>query len=319
MPEAGRISEPHGRLNDQPPDGALAALAARQHAVFGLDQLAELGLTPRTVQKRAATGRLHRIHQGVYSLVPPKLLTRDGLWMAAVLACGPSAVLSHRSAAALLELRAWGHTEIEVTVPGRAPRKRAGIAVHRSTTLRPRDTTRVRKIPCTTVSRTQLDIAEVLDRRGVERALDQAEILEVLDARALHEQLSHNPTRPGTPRIRAVLEDYHAGSTVSWSELEERFLALIRAAQLPEPELNAWIVMPDRAPAICADFVWWAQRLVVETDGHATHRTREAFERDRRRDQRLATAGWRPIRVTWRQIINQRDEVVATLSALLKL
>ncbi len=287
--------------------------------MFGLEQLAELGLTPRTVQKRAAAGRLHRIHHGVYSLVPPKLLTRDGLWMAAVLACGPSGVLSHRSAAALLELRAWGHTKIEVTVPSRTTRQRPGIAVHRSTTLRPADTTRVRNIPCTTVSRTQLDVAEVLDRRSVERVLDQAEILEVLDVTALQNQLSHNPTRRGTPRIRAVLEDHRAGSTASWSELEERFLALIRAAGIPDPECNAWIVIADGWPAIRADFVWWVQRLVVETDGHATHRTRAAFEHDRRKDQRLMTAGWRPIRVTWRQIIDHREEVVRTLNALLEL
>lgn len=239
--------------------------------------------------------------------------------MAAVLACGPSAVLSHRTAATLLELRPSRRTRIEVTVSGRTCHKRPGIEVHRSTTLRPADTMRVRSIPCTTVARTLLDVADVLDRRSVERVLDQAEILEVLDATALQDQLSHSPTRRGTPRFRAVLEAHRAGSTVSWSELEERFLELIRAARIPDPDCNEWIVIPDGHPAICADFVWRAQRLVVETDGHATHRTRAAFERDRRKDQRLTTAGWRPIRVTWRQIVNERAEIAATLRSLLAL
>jgi hypothetical protein len=110
---AGRENEPGGRFFDQASvEAAIAELAKAQHAVFGLDQLAELGLSPRAVQKRAVAGRLHRIHQTVYSLVPKKLLTREGLYMAAVLACGPGAALSHRSAAALHGLRSWGHTSI---------------------------------------------------------------------------------------------------------------------------------------------------------------------------------------------------------------
>jgi very-short-patch-repair endonuclease len=86
---------------------------------------------------------------------------------------------------------------------------------------------------------------------------------------------------------------------------------------LPDPEVNAWL-LPDDGPAVRIDFIWRAQRVAVETDGHETHRTRQAFERDRRRDQRLAAAGWRPIRVTWRQIMRTPEQVSATLAALLK-
>jgi hypothetical protein len=125
MPEVGRENEKYGRFLGQPRlDAALVALGARQHAIFGLDQLCELGFTARAVQKRTETGRLHRIYRGVYSLVPRVLLSRDGLYMAAVLACGPGAVLSHRSAPALHGLRAAGATKFDVTMPARG-----GVAI----------------------------------------------------------------------------------------------------------------------------------------------------------------------------------------------
>jgi hypothetical protein len=254
MPEAGRESGTYGRfLGQAPVDGALAKLAAAQHGVFHLKQLGELGLTSSAVHKRAASGRLHRVHQAVYSLAPPALLSRDGHWMAAVLACGPGAVLSHRSAAALLGLRPSGGVRIDVTVPGRSCRGHSGIRVHRSTALAPADVTRENNIPCTTVARTALDLTEVVNRRGVERALDQAEILELFDLRALDDQIARNPTRPGASRLHAVLAEHYAGSTPTWSGLEERFLALVRAGRIPPPEVNTWVTLPDGGPAIRAD------------------------------------------------------------------
>ena len=172
---------------------------------------------------------------------------------------------------------------------------------------------------CTTVARTQFDLAEVLNRRGVERVYDQAAILEVFDLSALEDQLQRNPTRPAAPRVRAVLDEHQAGRTVTWNDFEERFLALTRAAKIPDPEVNAWIVLPDGAPAIRVDFVWREQRVAVETDGWATHRTRSAFEIDRVRDQRMITARWLPIRVTWRQMTREPRELTARLLALLNL
>ncbi len=298
---------------------ALAALAIQQHGVFALAQLQALGLGASTVRHRAAVGRLHRIYRGVYSLVPLELLTRDGRWMAAVLACGPGAVLSHRSAAALHELGRTDRTKIDVTVPGRSCREHPGIDVHRSTTLAPSDTTRVNNIPCTTVARTQLDVADVLDRRRVERVFDQAEILQVFDLRQLEDQLARNPRRPGAQLVRAILAEHYVGSTPTWSELEERFLRLVREAGLPIPAVNAWVDPNDGEPPFRVDFLWRAQRVVAETDGHKTHRTRQSFERDRRRDQRLAAARYRPIRVTWRQVVHAPQQLGRTLVALLSL
>jgi hypothetical protein len=239
--------------------------------------------------------------------------------MAAVLACGPGAVLSHRSAAALHGLIRAGGVRIDVTIPARSCREHRGIKLHRSTTLKPSDTTREKNIPCTTVARTQLDLAEVINRRGVERAFDQAEMLESFDLRALEDQLARNPHRRGVPLIRSVLTEHYVGSTLTWNEFEERFLAFARAVGLPRPEVNYWIVLPDGEPAIRADFAWPAQRVVVETDGRGTHGTRQAFERDRRKDLRLAAARWRPMRVTTRRLDAEPALVEATARALLGL
>ncbi|MGI8573344.1 MAG: DUF559 domain-containing protein [Solirubrobacteraceae bacterium] len=294
------------------------ALASRQHVVFSLEQLIGLGWTVRAVQQRTTADQLHRIHRAVYSLVPRTMLTRDGRFMAAVLACGPGAVLSHRSAADLVGVRGDASSGIDVTVPVRSSRRHEGIRLHRSVTLAPEDCTIVNGIPCTTVARMFLDVAEVLRRRQVERALDQAEILGLFNLWAIQGQLERNPTRLGAKKLRAALDAHLPGTTPTWSELEERFLALVRRAALPEPEVNAWIVLDGREPALRVDFVWRAHRLAVETDGHETHRTRLAFEQDRRRDQRLTVAGWRPLRVTWRQLTRTPAQVTETLLALLR-
>ena len=299
-------------------DVRLAELAARQHGVVTAEQLGELGLSARGVRLRAESGRLHRIHHSVYSVVPLTLLGRNGRYMAAVLACGPDAVLSYRCAAALHEIRATAQTKVDVTVRGRSHRKHAGIDVPRSTTLTPADVTTVHGIPCTTVARTTLDLAQVIKGRPLERALDQAEILDLLDLAALDDQIERNKARPAAKRLQAVLDEHYIGSTPTWSDLEEAFLAACRRAGLPTPEVNALIDPDDADPtAIRVDFVWREQRVIVETDGHETHRTRRAFEEDRLRDQRLIVAGWTVIRITWRQLSQRPQEVTARIAQLL--
>ncbi len=316
--EGGRETQRGFAFNGQPHlDRAISALAAGQHVVFSLEQLCAFGITAASARARAATGRLHRLYRGVYSLVPPNLLTREGRWMAAVLACGAGAVLSHRSAAALHGLLPHGGERFDVTVPTRSNRKQPGINVHRSTTLTPADVTVVDNIPCTTVARTLFDLAEAIQRRLLERTFDQAEILEVFDLRALEDQIERNSTRPAAKLVRAVLDEHYIGTTATWSELEERFLRLVREAGLPRPDVNAWVILPDRGPAIRGDFVWRAQRVIVETDGHKTHGTRQAFENDRRRDQRATTARWHPVRTTWRQLERKPEEVVETVASLM--
>jgi Protein of unknown function (DUF559) len=234
--------------------------------------------------------------------------------MAAVLACGPGAVLSHRSAAALWGIRPTIRTAIEVMTPGRVGRRRAGIEVHDAASLRATDVTRVDHIPCTTVARTLFDLAAVVDRHALERAYDQAEVLGALDRKAVEDLLVRSSRRAGLATLRAVVEGDRPPA-LTRSELEKRFLAICSAAALPRPQVNAWI--PLDGGGIEVDFLWPEHRLIVETDGHAFHGTRAAFERDRVRDQRLLLAGWRVARVTWRQIVHDPVGVGATIKGLL--
>ncbi|MDQ2895411.1 MAG: type IV toxin-antitoxin system AbiEi family antitoxin domain-containing protein [Actinomycetota bacterium] len=290
---------------------------ARQHCVVALDQVTALGVSPSAVYQRTVRGRLFRIHRGVYSLTPPRLLSRDGRYMAAVLACGPGAVLSHRSAADLLELRATDRRRIEATIPGKARRSHRGVQIHRSRTLDPaRDVTAIRGIPVTTPSRTMLDLADVLPIRAVERALDQAELAWRLDLGALEDQLRRNHGRHGAGRLRAPLADRREPALTA-NDLEERMLAICREAGLPVPEVNVLLVLPDGGSAIRPDFLWRAHRLIVETDGRRTHRTDQAFEGDRFRDQRVMLAGWRVVRITWRQLTGEPARIRVLLADLL--
>ncbi|MEO6857264.1 MAG: DUF559 domain-containing protein [Solirubrobacteraceae bacterium] len=279
-----------------------------------LAQLEAIGVTPRAAQKRAAAGQLHRVHHGVYSLAPPELLSTKGRYRAAVLAYEPDGVLSHRSAADLHGLRAANQARIELTLPGRGTCGQAGLQVHRSTTLTPADVTVKDGIRVTTVARTLADLADVLPDRAVERALEQAVSMEILDGRALDDQLARHPRAPCLRRLtkRGPI------AAPTESDLEELFLAVCRRAGLPEPQRQHYIDPGDGAPMIRADFAWPAQRLIVETDSARHHGSARAFHGDRRRDQRLIAAGWRVIRVTWRQLTERPWEVVDLLRGLLK-
>lgn len=232
--------------------------------------------------------------------------------MAAVLACGKGAALSHRSAAALWGIRPTARARIEVTVGG--PRSsRPEIEIH-SAALAPDELAIVDGIPLTTVPRTLLDLAAVVGRAELERAVNQAEVLRLGDALALEDLVSRYPGRRGVAPLRAVLGSLGSGADVTRSELEDRFLSFLAAAQLPRPQVN--VVLEVAGRSIEADCVWPAQRLVVELDGHATHATRAAYERDRARDRVLQAAGWRVVRVTWRQLHESPDALAADLSSL---
>jgi predicted transcriptional regulator of viral defense system/very-short-patch-repair endonuclease len=297
--------------------GRFLELARVQHGVFGLQQLRELGFSDTAVHKRVATRRLHRIHRGVYSLVPRELLKREGLYMAAVLACGEGAVLSHRSSARLHGLGNYGHHRIDVTVPKRSQRTHSGVAVHTSTTLSAADVTVVNAIPTTTVARTLFAIAELITPRQLERAFDQADIMQTLDLNEIRDQVARNPTRPAAKAVNHLLNTHYIGSTPTENEFEDAFLQLTRSLRLPDPTPQFYIDPQDGEPPIRADFAWPDRKIVVETDGRGTHGTTHAFESDRRRDQRLIAAGWRVIRTTWRQLKNRPHELEPILLTLL--
>jgi predicted transcriptional regulator of viral defense system len=303
---------------DIPCDQAIAELAAAQHGVISLEQLRRLGLSASGAHHRVGRGKLHRIHHGVFAVGHP-ILGREGHWAAAVLACGPGAVLSHASAAALWELRPTSATVIDVTSPGRRGRGLPKIRAHSTATLTADDVTTRRGIPCTIIPRTLLDLATVVDLRGLERALEQAEILRLLDAGALRRMIAGASGRRGAAQLQALLAET-ANPAPTQSEFEERFLALCRSAGIPRPRVNKRIAVSDAVGApttIKVDFHWPDERVVVETDGYDFHRTRAAFERDRRRDQLLALNRWRPLRLTWRQLIDEPRDIAATTLGLL--
>ena len=231
--------------------------------------------------------------------------------MAAVLAAGPAAVLSHRSAAALWDLRSSASRRVEVTAARQ--HKRPGIEVHRAR-LEPDESTQVDGIPVTTVARTLLDLATVLPRSQLERATERAEALQLTDVVPLDALLERHRGHRGTSALREIVK---AGVlfALTRSEVEDRFLTFLDVHGLARPEVNANLHLDGRW--FEADFLWRDQRVVVELDGHQTHGTRAAFERDRERDRILQAHGWRVIRITWRQLHEHPDAVAADLARLL--
>jgi very-short-patch-repair endonuclease len=312
MPEVGRF--PDDSCLQRGPgavDAQVAALATRQHGVVASAQLVALGLTQRSISHRAASGRLHRVHRGVYA-VGHRVLGVRGRYMAAVLAGGPGAALSHASAAALWELRRSDATRIDVSVRRSGRRSPPGLRLHRPRTLRADEVTMRYGIPVTTPARTLLDVAATLSSRQLERALDQAEIQQLTDYPSLAAMARAHPGHRGARILTEALQRHTAGTTLTKSDLEELFLKLCRDHGLPRPRVNEY------AADLEGDFLFEAHGLVVETDSWTYHRTRAAFERDRERDATRTRAGYRTIRFTHRQIAEQPETVAATVSAALR-
>jgi predicted transcriptional regulator of viral defense system len=224
--------EPRTRHRDR----AIAALAGRQHGIVTRGQLRELGLSDQTIDRRLSADRLHALYRGIYS-VGHRALTVEARWMAAVLACGRGAVLSHRTAAAAWQILPSARRAIDVTVP-RGLHARRGIDLHRSH-LPPDEVTVHRGIPVTTVARTLLDLAAVAARRHVERAIIEAEIRGLTDRPPLPALLARYPRRLGIGTISAILDALDAGPARTRSELEDAFRDFLRRTQLPPPEFNA--------------------------------------------------------------------------------
>ena len=301
-------------------DLAVSALAARQHGVVSIAQLLEIGSTRRMIARRVACGWLHRVHHGVYA-VGHANISREGRWMAATLACGPGAVLSHRSAAAHLGIRDSSAARIEVSSRGRAGSRRRGFVVHSGDTLSSADSCVVDAIPCTTVERTIFDLSAVLDRDALEQALHRAESRgSSLDFGELAGLIERFPGRRGTARLRALLgRPAELTDAEAKSKMERAFLALCRKAPLPLPRVNAWIPLPIPAGGLEVDFTWPDRRLAVETDSATFHDTTRARRNDPARDRALMLAGWRVARYTWWDVTAEPDRVASEVRALLEL
>jgi very-short-patch-repair endonuclease/predicted transcriptional regulator of viral defense system len=294
-----------------PTDAEIRLFAQSRHGIVTASELRDLGLGERASQHRAASGRLHRLHRGVYSVDPP---SQKGRWLAAVLACGDGAVLSHASAAALWDVLGDPTRMVHVNVVGAHRRARPGVVVHRAA-LGPDDVTSIDGIPCTTLARSLVDVAATIGKQRLERAVVLADELGIFDLRAVRAQLDRMPGQRGCGALARVLARYD-DLAVTRSEAEARFLALVRTARLPEPEVNAWIPLPEGS-GYRPDFLWRERRLIVEVDSRSHHAHRQAFEHDRRRDRRLLRAGFVTARFPAREVMRRRADVTRELRSLL--
>lgn len=290
-------------------DQKIAELADRQHRLVALWQLVKMGFHADAVEARVARGRLYRVHQGVYAVGHRQLEWR-GVLIAAVLACGPNAVLSHRAAARLWGIRPDNRRDVDVTLPSRGAHHRKGIHPHSVRKLDPRDVTEIDGIPVTTLPRTLLDLAEVVPKSHVIRAMTEAERQQIIDLNALKELLDRSLGRRGRRPLREILADAVIEPRTR-EEFEHRFLQLVLDAGLPRPKVNVLVAGYE------VDVVWPEQKLIVELDSWKFHRHRKAFEDDRERDVVLALAGYLPIRVTWRQLTKAPARLIQRLRELL--
>jgi uncharacterized protein DUF559 len=260
--------------------------------VVSRSQLLALGLSRGAVEHWLSVGRLQLLFRGVYS-VGHTALRAEGRRLAAVLACGPGAVLSHRSAASHWGLLRTDQTRIDVTAP-RGRHGAPGIRLHRSRSLDAQDTTHHEGIPITSVSRTLLDLAATARPSELERALAQTERLQLYDHRATEGTIARANGHRGTQILAQA-----TSRTPKWTqnEWEAEFLDLIREAGLPEPETNDAFHVPDYGHCE-PDYHWPQHRVIVETDGFETHGTRHAFRNDRAKDAALTAYGYRVLRFT---------------------
>jgi hypothetical protein len=293
-------------------DRAIGLVAAPQHGIVGRWQLTEIGIAKDAIDGRVKRGALHPVHRGVYA-VGYSALTPERRWMAAVLAAGPGAVLSHRSAGQLWKIVPRAAIVPEVTRP-RFFRERTGIVCHRSQ-LPVDEVGEVLGIPITSPARTQFDLAGVSSKRQLERAMHEAEVRRLTDRLSLPDLLERYPRHRGAANLRELLSA-QTPAGITETDIEELFAEFLDAHALPRPLLNA--TLPVRGRLLKPDCMWPEQRLIAELDGRDVHRTDRAFENDRQRDRILLVEGWRSTRVTWRQLHGEPTALATDLRELLR-
>jgi very-short-patch-repair endonuclease/predicted transcriptional regulator of viral defense system len=301
----GRPSLPirHGRA-----DHAILSLASAQHGVVTRAQLLRAGISQQIVKRRLKSNFLRPMHRGVY--IVGQRSTPQARALAATYACGDSAAVSHEIAAHVHGLIPAGEEAERVHVSlARGDRRRPGVRTHRVGSLPADEITTVDGIPVTTPARTLLDIASVVSPRRLEKALIEALARGLTSLKEVDSILQRHPRHPGAALLRAALG---SGSPArARSVAERRFVALLRKARLPTPEINVTVEGCE------VDFLWRSQRLIVEVDGRAYHSTNDRFENDRRRDRILVAAGYRVMRITWRQLVDEPMAVAVQVAQAL--
>jgi very-short-patch-repair endonuclease len=311
--ETAKTRVQHGFSRSRGDDRELAELARRQHGVVGRRQALDAGWSEEEIDWRLRSGRLHPLFAGVYA-VGHRLVPREGRWLAAVLASGPGAVLSHRSAAALWAIRPSSRSIVDVTV---AHKSRSWGPIRRHLATVPEDERAVEAgIPVTSAPRTVRDLAATESLDVVEGLLRELEYRELRDRLSLVDLVGRYPRRRGVRRVRLALErlEEEPGGNRR-SRLEERFAPFLRRHRLPQPRFNDWIALGDRRFQV--DCHWPGARQIVELDGWRGHGTRSAFRDDRARDRVLRVAGYSVTRLTWNQLDDEPAAIAADLRALL--
>ena len=305
MPTECHLDTPEAHQGDTRPDQGVARLAARQWGVVSTDELRECGLSLNAIGVRVRNGHLHPLYRGVYAAGHANLAL-EGHFLAAVKACGPTAVLSHFSAAALYGLVRWDYRYPEVTIVGTAKRRHPGIKTHRT---KERDATHHQGIPVTTPARTLIDLAATLDYKPLRRAVREAQrnlvsIPEILTT------LDRLGPRRGTANLIKILATGYAPTR---SELEDAVLELILKAGFQHPDVNQPLHINGHK--LIPDFRWPDQHLVIEADSTEWHDDRLTREDDAERQAILEAHGERVVRVTWGQAISRRRQTVERFRA----
>jgi very-short-patch-repair endonuclease len=309
--ESARESDIRTLVRTHETERVIARLAGLQSGVVSRSQLLDLGLEAGAIGRRLRGGRLHQLHTGVYA-VGHRVIPREGWWMAAVLASGPNAVLSHWSAVALWRIRPNSRERIDVTV---SYRSRSSDLIRRHISELPDDERTIEEgIPVTTVPRTIFDLAAMEPADVVENLLREMEYLELRDRLSLWDLVARYPGRRGVRKVRAALERLEEEPVGrKRSKLEERFSPFLRSHRLPLPRFNDWILLGDKRYQV--DCHWPDTRQIVELDGWQGHKTRTAFRDDRARDRKLRVAGYSVTHITWNQLEDEPEAIAVDLRA----
>lgn len=303
----------YGGKSTEPP-AALRILnrAARQGGAISRAQLTALGLDDDRIDRLVRAGWLVRVHRGVYRV---GVLTPQGLLFAAVLATGPHAAVSHRSAAhehGLLRTRP--PVVVDIIAPT-SRRKRKGIRPHESL-LDSRDVTTRSRLRITTVARTLLDIAPSLNEPALQAAVDEARVQRRLHLPAIEAAIARAPGHHGSGPLRNALARHDPGRGRPIGDFERRAIAFLRDHGFP-PYVRNFTVVVDGEP-FSLDVVWLEHRVALELDSRTFHDNDPAFATDRRRSRRLAAAGWQLVRGTWQDLDVRPAELAADVRALLR-
>jgi hypothetical protein len=277
--------------------------------VLSLVELQGCGLSRQAVHWRVRHGRLFRIHGEVYAVGHPNL-PLEGRFLAAVKACGPTAVLSHYAAGSHWRMVEWDDRRVEVTVLGEGTRLHPGLRVHRTQLREPRDVRHHDGIRVTSPARTLVDLASLLDYRPLRRAVRQAQSLRLVSLPEMAKTIERLGPRRGVRNLRRILA---TGPAPTRSELEDVVLDLILGGGLVRPDVNVPLTINGRR--VIPDFRWPQQRLVVEADGAAWHDDPLAREDDAERQALLEAYGERVLRVTWEQSIARPTQTLDRLTA----